>query len=108
MNNSSSLLNFATSLKSQFFLHFQEEFVPLALDFDTHRSICVVGGSQDVIFTLEYKHSEKCFTVMTQRSIPTKGVSSLCLRKADGKLLFGGCWDSSIRFLFTIIPTYLL
>ena len=54
---------------------FLEDFVPLALDFDSSRSICVVAGSQDKIISLKVDHLDKSLTVLTERTLPSKGIS---------------------------------
>jgi WD40 repeat protein len=99
------LLSFISDNKIEGVAQFQfaiHDFVPLSLEFDSEKLIGVVAGSQDKVIT--FKISEKCFSILTERTMPSKGISSLCLRRHDRKILIATSWDSTVKLFSWIKP----
>ena len=91
----------------QILLEFQfqiQDFVPLTLDFDEDKLIAVVAGSGDKIISLKLDDELKTFTILSDRKIPTKGISNLCVRSHDKKILICGGWDSTIKLFSWLKP----
>ena len=81
-----------------------DDLVPLAIDFDADRSMAVVAGSSDKIFVLKFESDAETFTVLTERKIPTKGISNLKIRSCDKKILICGGWDSTVKLFSWLKP----
>ena len=91
----------------QILLEFQfqiQDFVPLTLDFDEDKLIAVVAGSGDKIISLKLDDELKTFTILSDRKIPTKGISNLRVRSPDKKILICGGWDSTIKLFSWLKP----
>ncbi len=69
---------------------------PLALDWDETSFFGVVAGSEDVLILFHVTEKDE-LEVTFKRSIPTKGVADLCIRKTDRLVLASACWDRTVR-----------
>ena len=99
------LLSFISGNKIEAVAEFQfaiHDFVPLSLDFDSEKLIGVVAGSLDKIVT--FKFFENSFSILTERTIPNKGIASLCLRGHDRKILIATSWDSTVKLFSWLKP----
>ena len=81
-----------------------DDFVPLSLDFDVDKSLAVVAGSNDKIFVLKFLPESETFSMLTERKIPTKGISNLKIRPGDKKILISGGWDSTVKLFSWLKP----
>lgn len=93
--------NFEILAKFQFSA---EDLVPLTVDFDADKSLAVVAGSSDTIFVLKFESESGTFSVLTERKIPTKGISTLKIRPGDKKILICAGWDSTVKLFSWFKP----
>lgn len=97
------LINKTFQIKSEF--QFQiKEFAPLTLDFDVGKLCAVVAGSGDKVISLKLDAKLDTFSILTERKIPTNGISCLQVRTSDKKILICGSWDSTIKIFSWIKP----
>ena len=58
---------------------------------------------EPIFSVLQVNKDTKVLTLLKNRQLPTKGISSLKIRH-DGKILCAGSWDSTIRLFSWLKP----
>jgi WD40 repeat protein len=73
------------------------------LDYDYKAGILVSGNAEDYIAAFHVNNVSGELTLLKNRQLPSKGISSLKIRP-DGKILVAGSWDSTTRLYSRLKP----